>query len=370
MISSLNVNSWNDKNGELRKHIATFRGADILSLNETHLRDKLEIELDGYKWLGHNRVKQHARAKRAFGGVGLFIKHSVFEDYVITEEFNDFDDMFGVLFVNKHTDYKFIVYSLYLPPEKSNVYNDAPDFFNKLLLEVYKHVEIDAIYFAGDINAKIGELRDFSDIDNVPGRTVLDPTTNNHGKALHEFLLDAKCCLVNSRITPENDNFTFISTRGRSVVDYFFTPHECLKQIECCYVDTCSDIISALGIESLLSDECKAPDHSLLSITIQTSPFVQIKSKMLGANNYSQSSNASTYPRYKVRNLPADFMNSEQVCNVLLNLIDVINTSRENQNCVDEMYDNLLDVIHNEMKERLSPLSSNGKRKNTPYKPY
>ncbi len=354
----------------MRKRIGTFRGADILSINETHLKSNEKISLPGYRWLGHNRRKQHVRATRAFGGVGFFIKESVFDNYIVSEEFDSFDDMFGVLFVNKHTDYKFIVYSLYLPPENSNVYNDAPDFFNKLLLEAYRHVELDAIYFVGDINAKIGDLNDYVDIDNVPQRSVLDTTTNNHGKALQEFLLDAKCCLVNGRITRENDNFTFISTRGRSIVDYFFTPHECLRQIECFYVDTCSDIISQLGIESLLSDSCKAPDHSLVTVAIQASPFVQIRSRMLGANNYYQVDAENTAPRYKVRNLPIDFMNSEQVRNVLLQLIDEINITRENQSCVDEMYSKVVNVIHAEMKDKLSPLSKSGKRKNTPYKAY
>ena len=143
----------------------------------------------------------------------------------------------------------------------------------------------------------------------------MDATTNNHGKALSEFLLDAKCCLVNGRVTPEYDNFTFISTRGRSIVDYFFTPHECLQQIECFQVDTCSDIISQLGIESLISDVCKAPGHSLLTINIQASPYVQMTSRMLGANNYPASGDACGRPRYKVKNLPANFMNSEPVCN-------------------------------------------------------
>ncbi len=36
----------------------------------------------------------------------------------------------------------------------------------------------------------------------------------------------------------------------------------------------------------------------------------------------------------------------------------------------DEMYSNLLDVINNEMRDRLPPLSSHSRRKHTPYKPY
>ncbi len=51
-------------------------------------------------------------------------------------------------------------------------------------------------------------------------------------------------------------------------------------------------------------------------------------------------------------------------------LIDQINLSRETQCHVDELYENLLSIIINEMREKLSPISKCGRRKNTPYKPY
>ena len=124
------------------------------------------------------------------------------------------------------------------------VYNNSPEFFNRLLLEIYKRVDADAIYFAGDVNARLGGLCDYVDIDGISERVVLDDTVNNHGKAFREFLLESKCCVTNSRITTENDNFTFASTRGRSVVDYVITPHDCLNQVKECHVDLCSNIIN------------------------------------------------------------------------------------------------------------------------------
>ncbi len=248
------------------------------------------------------------------------------------------------------------------------MYNNAPEFLNRLLLEVYKQVDADAIYFAGDLNAKLGSLKDYTDIDNVSARVVLDKTENNHGKALREFLLDAKCCVVNSRVTPQYDNYTFVSTRGTSVVDYFISPHDCLNQIQSCYVDLCSDIITDLDAAHLVSDICRVPDHSLLTISVLTSPYVELQSRMLGARNYE---NQNTHvPKYKVRNLPPDFMRSEHFCEIIVNLIDNISASRETQDCVDNMYNKLVGEIHKEMSSKLTPLSMGGKRKNTPYKPY
>ncbi len=309
----------------------------MISVNETHLKGEQKLKLDGYQWVGHNRAKQHSRARKAFGGVGLFIRHSIFESHKVTIEFNECDDILGVLFVNKSTDYSFIVYSMYLPPENSTVFNDAPLFFNRLLLEVYKHSKLDAIFFVGDINARLGNLKDHIDLDNIPERVVLDNTDNNHGKALREFLIDSKCCILNGRITPQYDNFTFVSSRGTSVVDYMITAHDCIKNVVECKVDLCSDIINELGMERMISDACRAPDHSLLTITVKTSPYAQLESRMLGAKNYSN--NSSNCTRFKVRNLPGDFMNSEHFTFVINELIDRINVSRESQACVDEMYD-------------------------------
>ena len=68
-------------------------------------------------------------ARKSFGGVGIFVKHEMYERYTVLIEFKDFDDMLGVLFRDKNTNYCFMVYSLYLPPEMSTVYNNAPEFF-------------------------------------------------------------------------------------------------------------------------------------------------------------------------------------------------------------------------------------------------
>ena len=63
-----------------------------------------------------------------------------------------------------------------------------------------------------------------------------------------------------------------VSTKGKSVVNLAFILHENLKSIHSCYVDTCSNIINNLGIEHMNSDICKAPDHSLVTVKVYTSP--------------------------------------------------------------------------------------------------
>ena len=299
--------------------------------------------------------------------MGLFVKHWVCRDYSIDENYKIFDDMLGIMFTNKITGYKFMIYSVYLPPERSTVYSNAPEFFNRLIVEVYKYVDIDALYFVGDINARLGNLSDISDIDNVPNRTGLENEVNNHGKAFREFLVDSKCCVINSRTTPEHDDFTSISTKGRAVVDYFFVPHEDLVNVTTCYVDTCSHIVTDLGIENLVSDVSKVPDHSLMTIEVKTSPYSHILSQNLGAKNYY---NDTCKPRHNLRKIPDDFMTSENFCNIINRLIDDITLLRESQSEVDQAYDKLVNVILKEMKDEIPMFSNTCRRKHTPFKPY
>ena len=118
--------------------IVQFREADVISINETHLKNKEKLTLNGYQWFGHNRSIQHTRAKRSYGGVGFFIRDSICQEYELCEDFSLYNDMYGIRFTNKTSGYTFMVFTVYLPPEGSPFYCDAPDFFNKLLLEVYK----------------------------------------------------------------------------------------------------------------------------------------------------------------------------------------------------------------------------------------
>ncbi len=53
----------------------------------------------------------------------------------------------------------------------------------------------------------------------------MDKIVHGHGEPLIDFMQDAKLCVLNDRLNPENDNYTCISPRGASVVDYIITPH-------------------------------------------------------------------------------------------------------------------------------------------------
>ena len=80
------------------------------------------------------------------------------------------------------------------------------------------------MFICGDFSGQIGKHRDVSDIDDLPSRKVIDDKLSGHGESLLEFLNDGKVCILNGRFDCTYDNYTCISHKGNSVVDYIMTP--------------------------------------------------------------------------------------------------------------------------------------------------
>ena len=75
----------------------------------------------------------------------------------------------------------------------------------------------------GDLNSRIGTLNDIlQDIDYIPNRRTLDNSVNQHVHELIDFLKVTNFCVLNGRF-PE-DNYTCISRKSKSVVDYICVP--------------------------------------------------------------------------------------------------------------------------------------------------
>ena len=55
------------------------------------------------------------------------------------------------------------------------------------------------------------------------------------------------------------------------MVDYFVVPHECLQYCREFSVKSVSDIVSEYKLQEIVSDNCKLPDHSILSAKIDMS---------------------------------------------------------------------------------------------------
>ncbi len=74
-IVSLNVAGWTEQNQDLRVVILKYFNADVLCIQETHSLSDIDhnISLPDYKYISHCRKNVLKRAKRGYGGVGIFI---------------------------------------------------------------------------------------------------------------------------------------------------------------------------------------------------------------------------------------------------------------------------------------------------------
>jgi len=100
-------------------------------------------------------------------------------------------------------------------------------------------------------------------IDCLPERQVVDFQYNGYCKLFCDFLIDTSCCILNGRNIIQND-FTYVSTRGSSVVDYTVIPYELMDSFDSFKVRVTSlaQSIDAAGKYDLRTI---LPDHSLLT---------------------------------------------------------------------------------------------------------
>ena len=219
-----------------------------------------------YKWYGNNGKYKHVNASKCSGGVGIFGKNSLFDTFSIAIE-DSTDGIFVLSFINKISKFSFVVFACYLPPENSVWGCNADNCFSHLITQLYLCCDFDRIFLCGDFNARIGNLNDnIPDVDSLSDRISIDITRSGHCDMFLEFLKDSKLCVINGRVTPERDNYTCVSGRGKSVVDYIITPHDCLGECSECEVELTNDLLEKYDCMSLLSSTCKAPDHSLLTV--------------------------------------------------------------------------------------------------------
>lgn len=81
------------------------------------------------------------------------VKNEIFRSYRVSLIDKSIDGIIGVQFKHLVSEYCFIIFSCYLPPEGSV---RADWLYNHLLVQIYNLLEADAIYVCGDLNSRIG----------------------------------------------------------------------------------------------------------------------------------------------------------------------------------------------------------------------
>ena len=348
----------------MRTKLIDHVDAQIICINETHLKNNQTIAFDGYKFYSHNRQLTHINAPKGSGGVGILVHNNIYEEYEISVIDKSFEGILGILLTSKQTDYKIVIYSVYLPPENSPWGRNAMEFYSHLLGQIYLLSDNDAIFVCGDVNSRIGGLSDvINDIDGIPPRFSLDKVVNQHGHTFVDFLLDAKMCVLNGRFLHTSDNFTSVSSRGRAVVDYILVPHDCFNSCENFEVISPTSIINQHNLQYLLGERSKIPDHNFLRFDFKYSTFFE-------DTNDQRESNVSRIPFntkvFKLKRIPANFLSSELTRRAFLDIIRNIELCRENQENVDKLYDDFFDKLIIEMDENI-PSFDCSKKTRKPY---
>ena len=214
----------NFENFKFREIIVQLHNCDIFAICETFLRGNDTLFIENYTWVGNNRLNISPNARRGSGGVGAFINNDSLTKYTYDADKRLEDTL--ILKLTNRIDYSVIVlFICYLPPDCSTRAVDADAFLNELMKKVYEYQSEGEIILFGDINARMGSEPDYIEgVDIVKPREVIDTSTNSYCDILADFLIDCNLCMLNGRLG-KND-FPHISTRGKSVVDYVFIPHE------------------------------------------------------------------------------------------------------------------------------------------------
>ncbi len=350
-ISCWNVNGWTNNNCELRKTIITGINSDIVCITETHLENPDGIIFEGYTWYGHNRLYRNRNAPKASGGVGVLIKNCICNMCNIDID-KSIDGVLCIGISNTSKTISMCIVVCYLSPESSVWGRDANSYFAHLLSIVYLTSEYEHLIICGDLNARVGTLEDcIQEVDNILPRSVIDNTRAGHHECLIDFLKDTKTCITNGRITPENDNFTCISGRGKSVVDYFIVPHNNLDKCIELTVSLTSDLINQHGALQLISETCKPPDHSVLTLSYQCGADLHgfNPDQYIVQGDVDQTPNSATNKKYKFDNVPPNFMNNNNWRETIDQMINTIHQSRIDQDNINNMYDQICVRIFSEM---------------------
>ena len=188
---------------------------------------------------------------------------------------------------------------------------------------------------------------------------------NNFGCKLTAVLDDT----INGRISPNKNNFTCVSTKGRSVVDYIVTTHDNLTNCTLCEVELVSDLIQKYKCISLLSDTCKAPDHSMLTLKMTYSAGTMVEtvnSNVFESGGLQHNVNVPSNDKlYKLKNIPVTFMNSPDWRLRQRMLIDNAINCHASQYAVDELYDKIVMEVSQEMNAQLEHRQKGGRNVNS-----
>ena len=147
-------------------------------------------------------------------------------------------------------------------------------------------------------------------------------------------------CMLNGRYDCILNNFTSVSTKGSSVMDYYVVPHESLSRFLNFKVSSTLDLINDTpGLCQIASSGI--PDHSLLTWNIVADDLGNFKEP----ETLKSGDSVTFYDRFNLDEIPDAFLldnDSWQFVNVA---IDTLERGRQDQHDIDTVYSKWCDYI-------------------------
>ena len=285
-IVNWNINGWFSNSNpdylEFKKDVLNYINPSVILLTETHCFDNQVISIDNYLVFQQNRKVINANARRGSGGVAIAISELIMREHIILGVYKgNVDGLLGIKLQNKQNSFKLGIIANYLPPDSFHYGQDPDGYFNDLASMWQDFCDCDLRLGGGDLNARTKQLEDFiPEIDgNLPKRTNPDNFRNSHGDSFITFLKDNRSIILNGRVTPHLNNYTFVSTRGSSVPDYLYCPTEQLEFCTEVRVSLMSEMVNLVG----LIPPKNLPDHSMLIGKFKASLFYEAE-ELVSAN--------------------------------------------------------------------------------------
>jgi hypothetical protein len=288
---------------------------------------------------------------------------------------------------HKHAETKILLFGCYVPPEHSTRGRLSHEVFSYLSTNIYQNVvDADCIIVCGDFNARIGNLTDcIAEVDvDICTRNVLDDVKNSQGEEFIEFLQEMNMCVLNGRFS--NDNFTCISSRGKSVVDYLCVLQDQFNLFNDFRVHSVTDMIDKCAIMELISDLSRPPDHSIIIVSVHLSPGdalcpgidsdqgraiveheVRNNNATRAENNtranvWAESVKSKSARKYDLSAIPNNCMSNGAWRENINVIIDQLQSHCEDQNELDCLYDNMCRIVFGEMDKFLNYKEFSGRK--------
>ena len=360
-----NVNGWfsNTKpyNNIFKKLVMKCLNVDIVILCEIHCLNDDTISIDNYTIFQHNRQPQGG-GRRGSGGIAIAIKNSIFFTHEVLGIYKTADGILGLKLRETFTEYTVGIMANYLSPSNYHYGRDAENYFNNCAVLWETLSDCDLRVGAGDYNSRTKQEVDYlPDIDGglIPPRVNLDQNKNSHGDSFLSFLKDTRTIILNGRVTPEYNNFTFVTPRGASVPDYIICPVDNLYNCESIKVLLMSDIVNTFG----LIPPQTLPDHSFLLSTFVTHQ-VYNKAKSIPINRKTENTLPRKPAKKNLNKINDTFFMSKETQNLVFETIKKLENNIKTQEEIDNMWGEVKTIFLSEMSKLPDLPTSNANSNN------